>query len=959
MARVALTRLLTCAATSAAVVVGVLVAAPVAAAAIPTPTLVAADAETVPTTHAGDSADDPALWVHPTDPASSLLIGNDKLGALEVYNLDGSLRQRITTATTFWGNVDVRQGVTFGTRTLDVVAVYNGGGLRIYGMDLATRMLEPITEGGGPLPASGEGLCLYDNAETGRLSVVLITRPGQLRQFLLADPDGDGLLSMTLAREFAVGSEAEGCVADDISGRLYVDQEDVGLWRYGAEPDDGSARSLVDAVQPDGHLAADAEGVTLVDLGGGAGYVIASAQNTDDPSRSYFTVYDRQSNAYVGAFRIVDGTGADGCSRTDGVTAYAGDLGAAYPSGMFVCQDDDNRAPGTSGNQNFKLTRLEKVIDLDGVGGNTSPTASFTASCDELTCSFDGRASSDTEGPIASYSWDFGDGTVAAGATTSHTYAGAGQRTVVLTVRDGDDALGTTSRVVNPTSTSTSALSFVAAASANGNRLTHAVPVPAAVRPGDTLLLFFVGNSSTRTITGPSGWSQVQAVNEDGIVGRLWTRQATAADAGTTVRVVASGMIKADLTVAAYRGAGSPPIAESAVRADTATADEHTTPQVAIPASGGWLLSYWGTKSSATTALDTPAGQIVRSDSTADGGGHVTAALTDGGGPVGGGTGGGLTATSDALDSRAAMFSVVLSGGSGGTNGIPTASFTVSCVELECSLDGTGSTDDGGVASYAWNFGDGETGSGPSTAHTYATPGTYTVTLTVTDAAGAADSTTRTAQATSPATEVSFVAAASANGNLLTHRVVVPSAVEQGDVLLLFFAGNVTAGVTGPGGWTAAESVDTDGVVAGLWWKVAGPNDAGSQVVVRTSRYVKADLSVAAYRGTSATPLAVSDVAVDGDGGAAHTTPTVAVAESGGWLVSYWATKSSGASGWTPPPGQSVRTGSTGSGGGHMTAVLTDGGGPVAPGTRGGLTATADAAGSATLAFSAVVRLAG
>ena len=61
------------------------------------PVLVAADDETVPVQHSGDAADDPTIWVNHTNPAQSLVIGNDKQGALEVYELDGSLRQRITT----------------------------------------------------------------------------------------------------------------------------------------------------------------------------------------------------------------------------------------------------------------------------------------------------------------------------------------------------------------------------------------------------------------------------------------------------------------------------------------------------------------------------------------------------------------------------------------------------------------------------------------------------------------------------------------------------------------------------------------------------------------------------------------------------------------------------------------------------------------------------------------------
>lgn len=337
----------------------------VVAAAPPVPTPVAADAETAPVSHSGDAADDPALWVDPTNSASSLLIGNDKQGALVVYNLDGSLRQQITTGTKFWGNVDVRQQTQIGTQSLDVVATMNAG-LRLYTVEPSSRSLRPITDGTGTVPVGGgEGLCLYDSSITGVLSVFVITRAGRVRQYEIHDSDGDGLLQATLRREFQVGSEAEGCLADDDVGAMYVSQEDVGLWRYGAEPTAGNARTMVDAVQPSGRLAADVEGVTLVDLPGGGGYVIASAQYVANPKKSYFTVYSRATNAYVGAFQIVAGATADGCERTDGITAYAGDLGAAYPSGIFVCQDNTNQLPGSSGNQNFKLVRLEKVVDLN------------------------------------------------------------------------------------------------------------------------------------------------------------------------------------------------------------------------------------------------------------------------------------------------------------------------------------------------------------------------------------------------------------------------------------------------------------------------------------------------------------------------------------------------------------------------------------------------------------------
>jgi serine protease len=87
-------------------------------------------------------------------------------------------------------------------------------------------------------------------------------------------------------------------------------------------------------------------------------------------------------------------------------------------------------------------------------GGSTSnlpPTSSFSASCTNLACSFDGSASSDDDGSIASYSWSFSDGNSASGQTTSHNFAAAGDYTVTLTVTDNDGATDSSSQTVTVT----------------------------------------------------------------------------------------------------------------------------------------------------------------------------------------------------------------------------------------------------------------------------------------------------------------------------------------------------------------------------------------------------------------------------------------------------------------------------------------------------------------------------
>ncbi len=68
---------------------------------------------------------------------------------------------------------------------------------------------------------------------------------------------------------------------------------------------------------------------------------------------------------------------------------------------------------------------------------NLQPEASLAlVSTNGYQVDVDGSASSDADGSIVSYEWDFGDGNTANGATATHTYAGAGTYTITLTVTD-------------------------------------------------------------------------------------------------------------------------------------------------------------------------------------------------------------------------------------------------------------------------------------------------------------------------------------------------------------------------------------------------------------------------------------------------------------------------------------------------------------------------------------------
>jgi len=78
-------------------------------------------------------------------------------------------------------------------------------------------------------------------------------------------------------------------------------------------------------------------------------------------------------------------------------------------------------------------------------------------------------------------------------------------------------------------------------------------------------------------------------------------------------------------------------------------------------------------------------------------------------------------------------------------NNAPTASFTTSCQKGNCTFDASASTDDNGIVSYTWSFGDsqGATGANPVVQHSYTRKGHFTVTLTVKDAGDKSSSATK------------------------------------------------------------------------------------------------------------------------------------------------------------------------------------------------------------------------
>ena len=297
-------------------------------------------------------------------------------------------------------------------------------------------------------------------------------------------------------------------------------------------------------------------------------------------------------------------------------------------------------------------------------------------------------------------------------------------------------------------------LSFVAASSSAGNRTAHSITLPAGIQAGDTMVLFMTVNSISGTLGAPAGWTLLETKDGTATRGRAWTRQATASDAGATVSVTSSALVKDAMAVSVYRSAGgTSAVTASASTAGTTSATSHTTPSVDVAQAGSWLVSSWSEKSTTDPQTWTaPAESTSRATPAATGSGKVSSLLADSNAPVPTGTAAGRTATTSAPGGGTQLFSVVISPGTATANRAPAPSFTTTCTGLTCAFNASATTDpDNNPLTYAWDYGDGSTGTGVTSSRTYASAGTRTVTLTVSDGTTTAQTTRTATTSTTPA----------------------------------------------------------------------------------------------------------------------------------------------------------------------------------------------------------------
>lgn len=322
--------------------------------------------ETTPTLNPPDAADDPAIWIHPTDPSLSTIIGTDKKGYLEVYDMSGTVLQRIAFEP---NNVDVRYNFPFGGAKIALVTGVNTTTHRLfaYRVNLETRLLEEIPTTTRVIGLVGSAM--YVSPVTGKY-YAFTNNQNVLKQYELSD-NGVGGINVVLVRSITFGAllgPTEGVVADDVHGVVYASDEAKAIWKFGAEPGDGDTKVLVDKpIAEGGHFLPDIEGLTIYYKSDGTGYLIGSSQEN-----STYTVYKREgNNEFIDTFSINEGI-IDEVKGTDGIDVTNFPINSDFPNGFFIAQDGRNFDNGTLNNQNFKLVPFESIASALGLTMDTT-----------------------------------------------------------------------------------------------------------------------------------------------------------------------------------------------------------------------------------------------------------------------------------------------------------------------------------------------------------------------------------------------------------------------------------------------------------------------------------------------------------------------------------------------------------------------------------------------------------
>jgi len=466
--------------------------------------------------------------------------------------------------------------------------------------------------------------------------------------------------------------------------------------------------------------AVDLSGWTITD-NNGTGASITIPGGTIIQSGTYLTVatnslgfnaiYGYDADVY-GSLPALNNTGdalilADNTSSVVDAVAWEGGASSGVPAGW-----GSSSAPSASTGSSIVRTSVtsdtDSFSDWSSASGNGNPQTQPTntppiavangpySGNTGANISFSSAGSSDSDGTIVSYNWNFGDGNTSISATPTHSYAQAGSYTVQLTVTDDGGATDVATAGVTVTDIAGTGLLF--------SEIFY--DTPGTDSDEEWIEIY----NSTGSSLSLDNWT----VTDNNGTGSVYTFPAnTTIESGTYLTVAANSVGFTSLYSYDADLYGSVP------------ALNNTGDALLLKNSAGQLIDAVAWEGGASAGL--PNGWGSASDPSAP-------------------TGSTILRTNSGTDTDSfSDWSISGSNGNPETQTPPNSAPIASAngtysgtVGTAVSFSSTGTSDsDGTIAGYLWDFGDGNTSTSANPSHSYQTDGTFTVSLTVTDNEGA------------------------------------------------------------------------------------------------------------------------------------------------------------------------------------------------------------------------------
>jgi len=311
--------------------------------------------ETVPVTCIStddDAADDPAIWYNEEHPSLSVVYGSNKTEGIHAYNLKGKELQFIPCGRI--NNIDVRQAVIFGNQKIDVLAGSNR-------TDRSIDLFRILPDGRVDTNILGKiglgevkpyGFCM-GKSENDLLHLYVNDKKGSILHFSV---NALGDLSNMKNRRLSVETQPEGMVVDDQNNKLYIGEEQKGIWVSDAF-DTKSYRIdfFYNSTDKNPSIRYDIEGLALLP----PHYLVASSQGNFS-----YCIFDTRTKEYITSYKAMPEGQIDGVEETDGIEILSMPLSEQFKNGIFIAQDGFNYQDSTLLRQNFKFVDLQEIINI-------------------------------------------------------------------------------------------------------------------------------------------------------------------------------------------------------------------------------------------------------------------------------------------------------------------------------------------------------------------------------------------------------------------------------------------------------------------------------------------------------------------------------------------------------------------------------------------------------------------